>query len=129
MRRMRRPVGDTQELLLRPLRNIDVSKPEVAGMHQVRIFQDMTPGFKSTSGIHVLLVNQHQNGSIELKKHHPAWYTGKLHLDAIPIEFIDLEKLYYALCEAQNMDEALKKDKHDTDPLLVSEPVPEIKNA
>jgi hypothetical protein len=112
MKRLRRipaPVGDRSELLLRPLRNIDVSTEEYKGMHQLRIFEDITPDVHPNSGIFVLLVNQQQRGTNPLKAHHPAWYTGRLELDAIPVEFIDVDKLHTALGVAKSIQEERKK--------------------
>lgn len=90
-------VGNKDTLLMRPLRNIDVSREGYEGLHQLRIFRDETPGVEPNSGIMVLLVNQQQRGTAELQQHHPAWYTGSIELDAVPVRFIDLDKLYYAL--------------------------------
>lgn len=107
MRRIPALVGDKSELLLKPLRNLDVSKEGFEGLHQLRVFLDVTPGVRS-SGVHVLLVNQQQRGVKPLMRHHPAWYTGRLEHDAVPVEFIDLDKLYYAVSEAKRINEELK---------------------
>lgn len=112
IRRMPAPVGDSQELLLRPVRNIDVSRAGYEGMHQLRVFEDITPDISPNSGIFVLLVNQHQRGTTPMKRHHPAWYTGRLELDAVPVEFIDLDKLYYAMEEAKRL-QAERKARDD----------------
>lgn len=99
------PLGNKSELLLRPLKNIDVARRGSEGLHQLRVFLDVTPDVEPGAGVFVLLVNQQQRGSTELKPHHPAWYTGQLSRDAVPVQFIDLDKLYYALEEAKRLQE------------------------
>lgn len=113
LRRKPAPVGNSSELLLRPIRNIDISAPGFEGMHQLRIFKDITPNVTPNSGVFVLFVNQQQKGTTPLQKHHAAWYTGRLEFDAIPVEFLDLDKVYYAIEEAKRLNEQLKKKEPD----------------
>lgn len=101
------PVGNKDELLLRPIRNIDVSRRGSEGMHQLRVFVDITPNMATNNGVFVVLANQQRTGDTVPQPHHPAWYTGDISKDAIPVQFIDLDKLYYALEEAKQIQSQL----------------------
>lgn len=112
MSRRKRDLGNGEELLLRPLKNIDVSVKGCEGMHQLRVFRDVTKGHAS-AGIFVLMANQHQRGDAPLQPHHPAWFTGNVSKDAVPVQFLDLDKLYYAFEEAKRMHAEFEKEGHD----------------
>lgn len=108
--RRRKDLGNGEELLLRPLKNIDISVKGCEGMHQVRLFRDVTKDRRS-AGIFVLLANQHQREGTALQPHHVAWFTGNVSKDAIPVQFIDLDKVYYAFEEAKRMQAEFEKEE------------------
>lgn len=98
-------VGTQKELLLQPIKTFDVSAVGYEGLHQLRVFKEITPGVKST-GIFFLLANQHlKPGTEELPIHSVAFYTGRIEQDAIPAAFIDLEKLVAAMQEVRKLQE------------------------
>lgn len=91
-------------LKLAPVTHLDVSRKGFEGLHQLRIFRDVTPDVFPNTGIFVVLVNQHRKAS-DTRTTHPAGYTGRLATDAVPVEFIDLDKLYYGIVEAKRLQE------------------------
>jgi hypothetical protein len=92
------------------LKNIDVGRAGFEGLHQLRIFKDITPDVTPNTGIFVLLVNQ-QRRVADTKTHHPAWYMADIALDAVPIKFIDVDKVYYGLAEAKRMQAELEEER------------------
>jgi hypothetical protein len=112
--RRRKDLGNVEELLLRPLKNIDISVKGCEGMHQLRLFRDVTKDRRS-AGIFVLLANQHQRDDTPLQPHHVAWFTGNVSKDAVPIQFIDLDKVYYAFEEAKRMQAEFEKEQHESE--------------
>lgn len=114
MRLRRRKDLGSAELLLRPLKNIDISVKGCEGMHQVRLFLDVTKDRRS-AGIFVLLANQHQRDGTMLQPHHTAWFTGNVSKDAVPVQFVDLDKVYYAFEEAKRMQAEFEKEQHEVE--------------
>lgn len=121
------PVGDKTELLLRPIKNFDVSRRGFEGLHQLRVFADITPGVSPKSGVFVILANQQQRPDTELKPQHPAWYTGQLCLDAVPVKFLDLDKLYRALENAKRLHEEYETEHELPQQAVARIQIPRIK--